>query len=132
VIDGFKKFLMRGNVVDLAVAVVMGTAFTAVVTAIVQQLIMPLVVAIFGKQDYSHLTFRLNHSTFGYGAVISALITFLCIAAAVYFLVVMPLNHMAEKRRARKGLGVAEPTETERELLVQIRDLLRDRPQQLR
>jgi large conductance mechanosensitive channel len=128
VFAGFKKFLMRGNVVDLAVAVVIGTAFTAVVNAIVANLVMPLVTAIFGKPDYQHLTFTLNKSVFGYGTVISALLTFLCVAAAVYFLIVAPLNHLTERRKARQGTtAVKEPEESEKELLAQIRDALRER-----
>lgn len=123
-IAGFKKFLMRGNVVDLAVAVVMGAAFGAIVTALVNDMIMPLITAIFGKQNYDNLTFTLNKSVFKYGNLISAIITFLAIAAVVYFLIVAPLNHLAERRRARSGAPEAEPTETEKELLAQIRDLL--------
>ena len=123
-IAGFKKFLMRGNVVDLAVAVVMGAAFGAVVTALVNDMIMPLITAIFGDQDYNSLTFKLNGSVFKYGNLISAVITFLAIAAVVYFLIVAPLNHLAERRRARTGAPEAEPVETEKELLAQIRDLL--------
>jgi large conductance mechanosensitive channel len=124
VIAGFKKFLMRGNVVDLAVAVVMGAAFGAVVTALVNDMIMPLITAIFGKQNYDNLTFTLNKSVFKYGNLVSALITFVAIAAVVYFLIVAPLNHLAERRRARSGAPEAEPVETEKELLAQIRDLL--------
>jgi large conductance mechanosensitive channel len=124
VIAGFKKFLMRGNVVDLAVAVVMGAAFGAVVTALVNDMIMPLITAIFGKQNYDNLTFTLNKSVFKYGNLISALISFVAIAAVVYFLIVSPLNHLAERRRRRTGAPEDEPVETEKELLAQIRDLL--------
>jgi large conductance mechanosensitive channel len=124
VIAGFKKFLMRGNVVDLAVAVVMGAAFGAIVTALVNDIVMPLITAIFGKQNYDTLTFTVNHSVFKYGNFISAVISFVAIAAVVYFLIVAPLNHLAERRRARTGVPEAEPVETEKELLAQIRDLL--------
>jgi large conductance mechanosensitive channel len=124
VIAGFKKFLMRGNVVDLAVAVVMGAAFGAVVTAMVNDLIMPLITAIFGKQNYDKLHFTLNHSQFNYGSLISAIISFLAIAAVVYFVIVAPLNHLAERRRRRTGAPEEEPVETEKELLSQIRDIL--------
>lgn len=88
---GFRKFISRGNLIDLAVAVVIGTAFTAVVTAIVVDLITPLIAAIGGKHDFSSLTFTVNHSTFRYGALINALLSFLIIAAVVYYLIVAPM-----------------------------------------
>ena len=88
---GFREFLTRGNLVELAVAVVIGTAFTAVVTALVADVITPLIAAIFGKPDFSSLTFTINHSTFRYGAFFNALISFLIIAAVVYFLIVKPM-----------------------------------------
>ena len=90
-LKGFREFLFRGNVVDLAVAVVIGAAFGAVVTALVKDLITPLIAAIFGKPDFSSLTFTINHSTFRYGAFFNALISFLIIAAVVYFLIVKPM-----------------------------------------
>ncbi len=94
----FKKFLFRGNVVDLAVAVVVGTAFTAVITAFVADLLTPLIAAIFGKHDFAALTFTINGSTFKYGAFINAVIAFLSAAAAVFFFVVLPLNRLLENR----------------------------------
>ena len=90
-VKGFREFLARGNLVDLAVAVVIGTAFTAVVAALVADVITPLIAAIAGKPDFSSLTFTINHSTFRYGAFFNALISFLIIAAVVYFLVVKPM-----------------------------------------
>ena len=90
-VKGFREFLTRGNLVELAVAVVIGTAFTAVVAAVVADVITPLIAAIGGKPDFASLTFTINHSTFRYGALINALITFLIIAAVVYFLVVKPM-----------------------------------------
>ncbi len=128
-LNGFKKFLMRGNVVDLAVAVVVGTAFTKVVGAFVDGIITPLVAAIFGKPDYEHLTFMVNNAVFSYGLLINALLTFLFTAAAVYFAIVLPLNHFAERRRVRAGIPeqMEEPEESEKELLAQIRDLLQER-----
>jgi large conductance mechanosensitive channel len=102
----FRQFIMRGNVVDLAVAVVIGTAFAAVVAAFVADIITPLIAAIFGKPDFSELTFTINHSKFLYGSFINALITFLSVAAAIFFFVVKPLNVLAA-RRAR-----GEPTES--------------------
>ena len=95
----FKQFLLRGNVVDLAVAVVIGAAFGAVVAALVADLITPVVAAIFGKQDFSSLTFTINGSVFRYGHFINALISFLTIAAAVFFFVVVPVNALMRRRR---------------------------------
>jgi large conductance mechanosensitive channel len=94
----FKKFLLRGNVVDLAVAVVVGTAFTAVVAALVADLLTPLIAAIFGKHDFSQLTFTIHHSKFLYGAFINALITFVSVAAAVFFFVVTPVTRLMARR----------------------------------
>jgi len=95
---GFRQFLLRGNVVDLAVAVVIGVAFTAVVQAIVKDLLTPLIAAIVGKPDFGALTFTINNSTFRYGDVINALVSFIAVAAAVYFAVVVPLQHLQRAR----------------------------------
>ena len=89
----FRAFVLRGNVVDLAVAVVIGAAFGAVVNSLVKDLLTPLI-AIPGKTDFSELKFTINHSTFNYGNFLNALIAFLTIAAAVFFFVVRPLNHL--------------------------------------
>ena len=94
----FKAFLLRGNVVDLAVAVVIGAAFGAVVTALVKDLITPLI-AIPGKTDFSELHFTIRHSRFLYGDFINALIAFLSIAAAVFFFVVRPVNMLMARRK---------------------------------
>ena len=89
---GFRDFLTRGNLIDLAVAVVIGTAFTAIVTAIVKDLITPLIGAIWGKSNnFENLTFTLHGSKFAYGDLINAIVTFLIIAAVVYFLIVKPM-----------------------------------------
>jgi large conductance mechanosensitive channel len=93
-VSGFKKFVLRGNLVDLAVAVVIATAFGAVVTSLVKDLITPLVAAIAGKQDFSSLSFTVNKSTFAYGDFINALLTFVIIAAVVYFFVVSPVARL--------------------------------------
>jgi large conductance mechanosensitive channel len=129
-LKGFKDFIMRGNVIDLAIAVVIGAAFGAVVTALVADFITPLIAAIGGQQDFSKLTFTVNHSTFLYGAFINAVISFLLIAAAIYFLVVMPLNKLAERRAAKVAAGEPDPEPKPEEILLleQIRDLLADRP----
>ena len=123
-LKGFRDFILRGNVVDLAVAVVIGTAFTAVVTALVKDLITPLIAAIFGKPDFSDLSFTINNSEFRYGRFLNAVISFLIVAGVIYFLVVLPVNALLERRR--KG-QVPPPEPTEDILLLrQIRDLLRD------
>jgi large conductance mechanosensitive channel len=95
----FKQFLLRGNVVDLAVAVVIGAAFGAVVTAMVEDLVTPIIAAIFGKPDFSALDFTINDSTFRYGHFINALIAFVLIAAAVFFFVVVPVNALLARAR---------------------------------
>jgi large conductance mechanosensitive channel len=123
-IKGFREFILRGNVVELAVAVVMGAAFGAVVNALVADIIMPLITAIFGKPDYSNLVLTLNKSQIFYGKFITAIISFLLIALAVYFFIVMPLNHLEKLRKRRQGIPDAPPAETEVELLSQIRDSL--------
>lgn len=96
---GFREFL-RGNVVDLAVAVVMGVAFGAVVTALVKDLITPLIAAIGGKPDFSALTFTIHGSQFLYGDFINAVVSFLIIAAVVYYLVVLPMNRLMALRQS--------------------------------
>ena len=106
---GFREFVLRGNVVDLAVAVVVGAAFGAVVTSLVENLLTPLVAAIGGQPDFDALAFKVNGSRFGYGAFLNALISFLVIAAAVYVLVVVPVNRLM----ARFGTGTGTETETE-------------------
>jgi large conductance mechanosensitive channel len=95
----FKAFLLRGNVVDLAVGIVMGAAFGAVVTGLVGDLITPIIAAIIGKHDFSTLTFTINGSLFKYGAFINALISFISIAAAVFFFVVKPVNALMARRK---------------------------------
>ena len=105
----FKKFIMRGNVVDLAVAVVIGAAFGAVVTALVKDFVTPLIAAIGGQPDFSKLHFVIHGSTFMYGEFINALITFLSIAAVVFFFVVQPLNKL--QALANRRNAPEEPTE---------------------
>jgi len=94
----FKSFLFRGNVVDLAVAVVIGTAFTAVVKALVADIITPIVAAIFGKPSFAALSFTINGSHFAYGDFLNNVLTFVTIAAAVFFLVVTPINYLMSRR----------------------------------
>jgi large conductance mechanosensitive channel len=95
----FKQFILRGNVVDLAVAVVVGAAFGAVVTALVRDLLTPIIALIFGQHDFSALSFSINGSVFAYGDFINALVAFLSIAAAVFFFVVQPVNLLMNRRR---------------------------------
>ena len=104
----FKQFMLRGNVVDLAVGIVIGPAFGAVVTALVKDLITPIIAAIGGEPDFSRLSVSLNHSRFAYGDFLNALIAFLVIAAAVYFFVVLPVNRLM----ARFKPSAEEPTPT--------------------
>jgi large conductance mechanosensitive channel len=105
----FKKFIMKGIVVDLAVGVVIGIAFGAVVTGLVKDLITPLIGAIGGQPDFSGLTFTINNSKFLYGDFINAVISFLIIAAVIFFFVVQPLNKLQE--RASKNKTPEDPTE---------------------
>ena len=93
----FKQFLTRGNVVDLAVAVVIGAAFGALIASFVENLLTPLIAAIFGEPDFSALTFTINGSVFPYGAFVNAVITFLTVAAAIFFFVVRPVNALASR-----------------------------------
>lgn len=126
-LKGFKDFLMRGNVVDLAVAVVIGAAFTTIVTAFTNGLIKPLISAIGGSDAAQGLGFRIlgsNEATFmDFGGVINAAINFVIVAAVVYFVIVLPVKHVQERRKRGEEPGPAEPTDVE--LLIEIRDLLR-------
>ncbi|HLS03713.1 MAG TPA: large conductance mechanosensitive channel protein MscL [Actinomycetales bacterium] len=125
-IKGFKEFIMRGNVIDLAVAVVIGTALTAVVDRIVTGIINPLIAMLGGQPSLGSITITINNAVFQIGAVLDALITFVVIAAAVYFVIVVPMNKLIERRQA--GLEPEpEPVTAEAELLTEIRDLLKER-----
>jgi large conductance mechanosensitive channel len=116
----FKDFLMRGNIVELAVAFVMGGAFAVLVTSFVDDLVMPIVAMIFGKPSFDSLTFTINDAVFRYGAFITNVITFVLIAAAIFFFVVKPIQAM--NARSGKAGEEAEPTNEERmvELLERI------------
>jgi large conductance mechanosensitive channel len=135
VFKGFKDFLMRGNVVDLAVAVIIGTAFTAIVTAIANSFIKPLIAAI-GGANVTGLAWTIvdgnKASTIDFAAIITAIINFLIVAAVVYFLIVLPIKKLEERRKRGEDVGPKEPTDTE--LLTEIRDLLaqQQQPQQSR
>jgi large conductance mechanosensitive channel len=123
-IKEFREFLLRGNVIDLAVAVIIGAAFGAVVTSFVEDLLTPLIAAVGGETDFAGLTFSINESRFRYGEFINAVISFVIIAAAVFFAVVKPVNALMERRKA--GLE-PEPAAVPEDvvLLGEIRDLLK-------
>jgi large conductance mechanosensitive channel len=114
----FRQFLIRGNLVDLAVAVVVGTAFTAVVHALVRDIVTPVIAAIGGKPDFAHLTFTVNGSRFLYGDFINVALTFVIVAAVVFFLVMKPVNALLE--RLKTGPDVAAETHPCPECLSQI------------
>ncbi len=107
-LKGFRDFILRGNVVDLAVAVVVGAAFGAIVTALVADIITPLIGAVAHKPDFSYLVLEINGSKIKFGDFLNALISFLLIAASVYFLVVVPLNTLLNK--FKKPVPAAPPT----------------------
>lgn len=105
---GFKEFILRGNVVDLAVGVVIGASFGTVISAIVKDLLTPLIAAIVKAPDFSNLSFTLNGSKFLYGDFLNAVIAFLIVAASVYFFVVLPINTLIEK--AKRSPTTVDPT----------------------
>ena len=126
-LTGFKNFIMKGNVVDLAVAVVMGAAFSSVVTSIVQGLLTPLIGRLFSAKGIEEMQWE----GFMYGSVISAVISFVLVAAAIYFLVVLPMNHMIALRNRKLGIDKDVKEEAAEDpqiaLLTEIRDALRAR-----
>jgi large conductance mechanosensitive channel len=125
-IKEFREFLLRGNVVDLAVAVILGAAFGAVITSFVEDLLTPLLAALGGEPDFAGLTFSINGSRFRYGEFINAVVSFLIIGAAVFFLVVKPVNTLMARRKAGEE---PEPEAVAEDviLLGEIRDLLKAR-----
>ena len=118
----FRDFLMRGNLVELAVAFVLGLAFAALVTSFVDGLIMPIVAMIIGKPDFSGLTFTINDAVFRYGAFITAAITFISTAAAIFFFVVKPLNALMARGRKPEEEVVSDEERRHQELLAAIRE----------
>ena len=108
---GFKKFIIQGNVVDLAVGVIIGASFGVVVKSFTDDILMAIIGAIVGKPNFSDLTFSIGDGVIRYGSFLTALVTFLITAAAVYFAVVMPINHLKDRRS--KGEDAAEPTHEE-------------------
>jgi large conductance mechanosensitive channel len=121
VLNGFKKFIMRGNVVDLAVGIVIGAAFTLVINSFVNDVLMAIIGAIFGKPTFNDLTFTIGDGVVYYGRFLTALVSFIITAAALYLVVVAPLNYFNDRRKAKRG-EPEELTNEERmiELLEQI------------
>ena len=114
----FRDFLMRGNLVELAVAFVMGIASAALVTSFVDDLIMPIVAMVIGKPDFSDLTFTINDAVFRYGAFLTAAITFVTTAGAIFFFVVKPVNAVRERFRKSEDEAVSDEERRHRELLA--------------
>jgi large conductance mechanosensitive channel len=122
VIKEFRDFLMKGNIVDLAVAFVMGVAFGAVVNSLVDNLVMPIVAMIIGKPDFSGLTFTINDAVFRYGAFITDTITFVATAAAIFFFVVKPVGAMLARMSApAEDAGPSDEERRHQELLAALR-----------
>lgn len=122
-LKGFKDFLLRGNVVDLAVAVVIGAAFTAVVTAFTNAFLKPLIQLLSGGGELAG-TFVVDGVAFDYASFVNQVITFVITAAVVYFIVIYPMKALQERRRRGEEAGPSEPTDVE--LLTEIRDLLKE------
>jgi large conductance mechanosensitive channel len=125
VITEFRDFLLRGNIVELAVAFVMGLAFAAVVNSLVRDLIMPLIAMVIGKPDFSDLTFTINDAVFRYGAFVTAVIQFLAVAAAIFFFVVKPVNAILDRFRSPAEEGPPDEERRHQELLAALREVRR-------
>ena len=117
-IQEFRDFLFRGNIIELAVAFVMGVAFAAVVNSLVDNLVMPVIAMIIGKPDFSDLTFTINDAVFRYGAFITDVIQFLAVAAAVFFFIVKPVQAMVARREAPVEEGMPDEERRHQELLA--------------
>lgn len=124
-LKGFKDFIMKGNVIDLAVAVIIGAAFSQVVNALVDTVLMPLISGLVGSQNYdSFFVVELNGNAIQFGVLLTQVINFLLVAAAVYFVVVVPMNKMIERRNKRLGIEAEEEIDEQAVLLTEIRDAL--------
>jgi large conductance mechanosensitive channel len=119
----FRDFLFRGNIVELAVAFVLGLAFAAVVNSLVENLLMPVIAMIIGKPDFRGLTFTINDAVFHYGAFITDVIQFVAIAAAVFFFVVKPMSALLTRRRGPVEEGMPDEERRHQELLRALREL---------
>jgi large conductance mechanosensitive channel len=114
----FRDFLLRGNIIELAVAFVIGVAFGALVTSFVDNLLMPIVAMIIGKPDFRELTFTINDAVFRYGAFLTDLLTFVAVAAAVFFFVVKPVNALMSRLRSPVEEGMPDEERRHQELLA--------------
>ncbi|MEX5295128.1 large conductance mechanosensitive channel protein MscL [Kocuria sp. CPCC 205268] len=128
-LNGFKEFIMKGNVLDLAVAVIIGAAFAQVVNAMVEAVLMPLISALVGSPNFdSFAVLTLNGNDIRFGVLLTALVNFLLVAAAVYFAIVLPMNRVIAARNRRLSIEPQEEeTDAQVQLLTEIRDALRQR-----
>jgi len=128
-LKGFREFIMKGNVLDLAVAVIIGAAFAQVVNAMVEAVLMPLISALVGSPNFdSFAVLTVNGNDVRFGVLLTALVNFLLVAAAVYFAIVLPMNKMIEARNRRLGIDpTQEEADAQVQLLTEIRDALRRR-----
>lgn len=124
-IKEFRDFLMRGNLVELAVAFVMGLAFAALIASFVDDLVMPIIAMIIGKPDFSNLTFTINDAVFRYGAFFTATITFVATAAAIFFFVVKPMNAIMTRLQKPGEEAVSDEERRHQEMLAAIRESAR-------
>jgi len=129
-LKGFKDFIMKGNVVDLAVAVIIGAAFGAVVNSLVENIMMPLIAALIGSPNFDSFGLvTINGVDIKFGVFLTVLVNFIIVAAAVYFAVVAPMNHVIARRNAKLGIKEEEPAvDPQIELLTEIRDALTAKP----
>ncbi len=125
-LKGFKEFIMQGNVIDLAVAVVIGAAFASVVNALVENVLMPMISGLIGFPDFDNFAVvMLNGNAVQFGVLLTQVVNFLLIAGAIYFVVVMPMNKMIEARNRRLGISEEDEVEPDVQLLTEIRDLMK-------
>ena len=127
-LKGFRDFIMKGNVVDLAVAVVIGAAFGAVVNSLVANILMPLIAALFGSPNFNSFALvTLNGNDIKFGVFLTVVVNFILVAAAIYFVAVVPMNHIIARRNARLGITEEAAVDPQIGLLTEIRDSLRAR-----
>jgi large conductance mechanosensitive channel len=120
-VKDFREFLLRGNLVDMAVGIVIGVAFAAVVNSFVNDLVMPLIAMIIGKPSFNDLTFTINDAVFRYGSFITAVITFVAIAAAVFFFVVKPMDAIKQHMTRAEEATISDEERRHQELLAALR-----------